>query len=244
MRVGVIQSSFIPWRGYFDFIAAVDLFVFHDDIQYTKGDWRNRNRIKTPNGTQWLTVPVSYRHVEQLICDTPIDYRTPWAAKHLRLWRENYRAAPYVDDAMALLDGLADDRDATISQLNIRLIQRICSYLGITTPTRLSGELNLSGSKTERLIDLLKKVDATIYLSGPSAEAYLDKEAFRRNGIALEYKSYDYPPYPQLWGEFDGALSVLDLIANCGPQARDFLHSRTADRMVGVASTMPVSKEI
>jgi hypothetical protein len=232
VRVGVIQSSFIPWRGYFDFIASVDLFVFHDDLQYTKGDWRNRNRIKTPQGTEWISVPVQYRHVAQLICETGIDYSMPWAEKHLRKWKTSYRKAAFLDDALDLLSGLAPAAQRTISQLNIELTRRICEYLGIATPTVLSSDLGLSGHKTERLIDLLRKTGATTYLSGPSADAYLDKEAFHRAGIGLEYKRYDYAPYPQLWGPFDGAVTVLDLIANCGPGARGHLRSRTPDEVV------------
>lgn len=229
MRVGVIQSSFIPWRGYFDFIASVDAFVFHDDIQYTKGDWRNRNKIKTPKGTEWLTVPVTYKNVAQLICETPIDYSVAWGRKHLGLWRANYQAAPYFNDVMKLLFDLECGKEATISQLNIKLIRRISEYLGISTPMMLSSELALEGTKTERLIDLLKKLNATTYLSGPSADVYLDKDAFSCNGIRLEYKSYDYEPYPQLWGPFEGAVTVLDLIANCGPQARNFIRSKSPD---------------
>lgn len=232
MRVGVIQSSFIPWRGYFDFIASVDVFVFHDDIQYTKGDWRNRNKIKTQKGTEWLTVPVSYKSVAQLICETSIDYSVAWGAKHLGLLRANYQAAPYFDDAMKLLSDLGSSKEATISQLNIKLIRRIAEYLDIATPMMLSSELALEGGKTERLIDLLKKLNATTYLSGPSADAYLDKEAFCRNEICLEYKSYDYEPYPQLWGPFEGAVTVLDLIANCGPEAKALIQSKTPNTVV------------
>lgn len=229
MRVGVIQSSFIPWRGYFDFIASVDIFVFHDDIQYTKGDWRNRNKIKTPKGTEWLTVPVSYKNVAQLICQTAVDYSAAWGKSHLGRWQAYYGATPYFDDAMALLFDLEGSREASISQLNIKLIRRIAGYLDISTPMILSADLAATGSKTGRLIDLLRKLNATTYLSGPSADAYLDKDAFRRHGIALEYKSYGYEPYPQLWGEFDGAVTVLDLIANCGPQSKGLIRSRTPD---------------
>jgi hypothetical protein len=232
VRVGVIQSSFIPWRGYFDFIASVDVFVFHDDIQYTKGDWRNRNKIKTPKGTEWLTVPVSYKNVSQLICDTPIDYSVAWGRKHLGLWRANYQAAPYFADAMELLADLDSSKETTISQLNIKLIRRIAKHLGINTPMMLSSELALTGGKTDRLIDLLKKLDATTYLSGPSADGYLDKEAFRQHGIGLEYKSYDYESYPQLWGAFEGAVTVLDLIANCGPGARQLVRSKSPDARI------------
>lgn len=230
MRVGVIQSSFIPWRGYFDFIASVDLFVFHDDLQYTKGDWRNRNRIKTPEGLIWLTVPVHYRSVSQLICETAIDESTDWRTKHLRQWQSHYRRAPFLADVLAILGDMCHDRTGlTISELNTHLTRTIAAYLNISTPMVMSGQFDPSGAKTDRLIDLLKKVGATSYLSGPSADAYLDKSAFSKAGIGLEYKSYDYEPYEQLWGSYDGAVTVLDLIANCGPDSMGYLRSRTPD---------------
>lgn len=232
MRVGVIQSSYIPWRGYFDFIASVDRFVFHEDIQYTKSDWRNRNRIKTPQGTEWLTVPVHYKKVAQLICETSIDHSTAWCQKHFRKVQETYRDAPYTNVVLDILASVQVDRPQTISTLNIELTKQICEYLGITTPLINSSKLSLVGTKTDRLIDILKKLQATTYLSGPSADGYLDKEAFRKNGIRLEYKSYDYGPYPQLWGAFEGAVTVLDLIANCGPDAKNHICSRTPDQVI------------
>ncbi len=232
MRVGVIQSSYIPWRGYFDFINSVDIFVFHDDIQYTKGDWRNRNKLKTRNGAEWLTVPVSYNNVSQLICNTEIDFSTNWSKKHIQKWNENYRRAPYIEDVNEILAPLGSSGLMTISQLNIELIKRICAYLDIYTPTVLSNELSLVGSKTPRLIDLLKKLKATSYLSGPSAETYLDKKFFFANEIQLEYKNYDYDPYPQLWGDFIGEVSVLDLIANCGLKSRDLIRSKSRNKII------------
>lgn len=233
MRVGVIQSSFIPWRGYFDFIASVDLFVFHDDIQYTKGDWRNRNRLKTPQGPAWLTVPVHYERVSQLICETPVAEATDWRTKHVRLWQANYRQAPHLDDVLRIMGDMERGRAGlTISQLDVALTRSICAYLGIGTRLAMSSDYALAGTKTDRLLDLLGKVGATTYLSGPSADAYLDKDAFRRAGMRLEYKSYDYEPYPQLWGDFDGALTVLDLIANCGADASRHIRSKTPDVVV------------
>lgn len=234
MRAGIIQSCYIPWRGYFDFIASVDVFVFHDDIQYTKGDWRNRNRIKTANGPVWLTVPVHYHTVSQRICDTLIDNQTTWKSKHVRLMREHYRHAPYTQDAIALLTRVLDDinSSATISALNIAFTRHICAYLGIGTKLLSSSELEPIGTKTERLLNILRKLNASAYLSGPSADSYLDKDAFRQANIQLEYKVYDYLPYPQLWGEFNGAMSVLDLIANCGPEAKFLLRSLTPNMVV------------
>lgn len=232
MKVGAIQSSFIPWRGYFDFIASVDTFVFLDDVQYSKNGWRNRNRIKTPQSSRWITVPVRHSSLTQLISETEIDDQNDWRQSHMRLWHEHYGVAPFDSDVLGLLGDMGRETVETISELNIALTKNIAEYLQIGTRTILSSELQLSGTKTDRLIDLIKKLNATTYLSGPSADAYLDKDAFRRNGIRLEYKSYDYDPYPQLWGPFEGAVTVMDLIANCGSDAKNHICSRTPDKVI------------
>ncbi|MEI8282106.1 MAG: WbqC family protein [Armatimonadota bacterium] len=232
MRVGIIQSSFIPWRGYFDFIAGVDHFVFLDDVQYTKQDWRNRNRIKTPKGAEWVAVPVQHKSLSQLIQDTYIDYRKNWQKTILSSLKYNYARASHIDDALGLALAIEGGEGETISELNIRLTKAICRYLGISTPVSLAGDLHLQSHKTDRLIEILQILQASVYISGPSADAYLDKEAFRRNGIRLEYKSYDYEPYPQQWGVFDGAVTVLDLIANCGPTSKRYLKSQSPNLVV------------
>ena len=232
MKVAAIQSSFIPWRGYFDFMASVDAFVFLDDVQYSKNGWRNRNRIKTPQGSRWMTVPVHHRSLAQLISDTKIDDQKDWRKSHMHLWHESYNTTLFYRDVLELLGDMGRETVGTISELNIALTRRIALYLQIGTRTLLSSELQVSGTKTDRLIDLLKKLNATTYLSGPSADAYLDKAAFHKNGIRLEYKSYDYGTYPQLWGPFEGAVTVLDLIANCGPEAKSHIRSRSPDQVI------------
>ena len=231
MRIGIIQSNYIPWRGYFDFIDEVDLFIFHDDLQYTKGDWRNRNRIRTSRGLLWLSVPVHHRDSRQLIRDTEIDYSSNWRKDHENQLRANYGHAPYLGDALEILAHAFTHRDRTISELNQRLIEAIATYLGIATPLRDFASYAITGQKTDRIIALCERAGASIYLSGPSAKSYLDEVALRRAGIALEYKSYDYAPYPQQGAGFEGAVTVLDLIANCGPQAADFLSSRTRNEV-------------
>ncbi|OAI07098.1 hypothetical protein A1332_09485 [Methylomonas methanica] len=181
---------------------------------------------------QWLTVPIRHERLDQLIDETWIDNSRAWTEKHFGSWKANYSKAPYFRDITELLSCLDCRQDQTISQLNIKLIRQICEYLNISTPMLLSRELSLIGSKTDRLIDLLKKLDATTYLSGPSADSYLDKQAFREHGIRLEYKSYEYLEYPQLWGDFEGAVTVLDLIANCGPDAKNYIQSQTPNKVV------------
>ena len=232
MKVGIIQSNYIPWRGYFDFIDDVDLFVIHDDLQYTKGDWRNRNQIKVLSGSSWLTVPVNYHKTSQLICNTLIEHSQKWQSAHIKKFFVNYSKSPYVHDALELLQEALDYLDPTISQLNIRLINLICAYLNITTPMVMSSNLDIFGTKTERIIQILKKVGASAYLSGPTAKAYLDEQLLRDNGFKLEYKTYDYDSYPQPHGEFIGNVTILDLIANVGLDARKLMKSKTPNQLI------------
>jgi hypothetical protein len=232
MRVGVIQSNYLPWRGYFDFIDDVDVFVVHDDLQFTKGDWRNRNRIKTPQGARWMTVPVHYRQTAQLICETEIDDSRPWRRDHRNLIAASLGKAPHVRDVLDIVEPELDARHRTISDLNVALMTSICRYLDVRTPLRMSTDFRLTKSRTERLIELLTAMGATTYVSGPSARNYLEEARFREAGIALEYKQYVYPPYPQPWGPFDGALSIIDTIAQCGPETRRVLKSRKASESV------------
>lgn len=231
MRVGIIQSAYIPWRGYFDFIDSVDLFVIYDDVQFSKGSWQNRNLIKTSDGRKWLTVPVksklSYRIDQVDIAKVAI----PWQDTHRRLLHEYLGPAPFFCDTLQIWEEGVSAHDLSISRLNIKLIKLTCAYLGITTPIVMSRDFAVTGTKTERLIRLLEKAGGTVYLSGPSAQVYLDESLFRQHGIGLEYKTYDYPSYPQLWGEFIGNVTVLDLLSNMGPSSRQYLKSRSPNRV-------------
>jgi hypothetical protein len=223
MKVGIIQSNFLPWRGYFDFIREVGLFILHDDLQYTKGDWRNRNKIKTPRGPEWITVPVRYRHTSQLIEETAIDNSKTWARGMLNRIRDSYRKAPHLEPYFSELSELLLEPAASISYLNLRLIKWVCSHLEIKTPIHFSHQYHPQGAKTERLIGILKQVGATTYLSGLAAQAYLQPELFEQAGICLEYKLYDYPEYEQLYPPFEPAVSVIDLLFMVGKDAGTYL---------------------
>tara|TARA_R110002072_G_scaffold302603_1_gene486629 strand:- start:83887 stop:84603 length:717 start_codon:yes stop_codon:yes gene_type:complete len=233
MRVGIIQSCYAPWRGYFDFIASVDLFLVLDDVAYSKGSWRNRNQIKTPRGLQWITVPVSVSSSEGSFPDIDevriADGPKLWRNTHRALLKESLGEAPRFQDAIDIWEAGCSDTSGRLSPLNVKLIRGICDYLGITTPIVNARDYPVTGSGTNRVIALLKRAGATCYLSGPAARDYLDEEQFSENSIRLEYKTYDYDPYPQLWGDFVGNVSVLDLIANLGPRASDHIRSKTPD---------------
>ncbi len=232
MKVAIIQSNYLPWRGYFDIIDDVDLFIYYDDVQYTKNDWRNRNKIKTSNGTMWLTVTVNHASLKQKICDTQIKYESLWHQNHIQQVHNWYQKAPYYSQYIDELCELLNLEYRTISELNRSLCEWIMRKLSIDTQTICATELHPTGRRTERVLSLLKEVSATSYLSGPAAKSYIDNSLFNENGIGLEYKNYDYPVYRQLYGTFEPAVSILDLLFNTGPNAREFLKSRTPNQVV------------
>jgi WbqC-like protein family len=229
-RVAIVQSCYIPWKGYFDLINLVDEFVLYDDRQYTKRDWRNRNRIKTPQGSQWLTIPVEVKgRYEQRIDETRIS-DPGWADQHWKTLTHNYGSAPFFDDHRQQLESLYEGAgEERLSVVNRTFLEELCGILGIATPLSWSTDYEAEGTKTERLVSLCRAAGATTYLSGPSAREYMDESLFAEAGIALEYMDYSgYPEYPQLHPPFDHAVTVLDLILNTGPEAPRFMKSFAA----------------
>lgn len=217
-KVAILQSNYIPWKGYFDMIAAVDEFILYDDMQYTRRDWRNRNQIKTPQGQQWITIPVKVKgKYFQTIRETEIDGKD-WADKHWRTIENNYRRAPHFDEISAIFQPLYESCKHThLSPLNRELIETVCAYLGIATKISNSWDYNLSDGKTERLADLCSQAGGTEYISGPAAKNYIKEQVFIDRRIKLTWFDYaNYPEYPQLWGEFVHGVSMLDLLFSCG----------------------------
>jgi hypothetical protein len=231
-RVAIVQSNYIPWKGYFDLIAHVDEFILYDEVQYTRRDWRNRNKIKTPQGLQWLTVPVQVKgRYTQPICQTAID-GADWAGKHWRTLRSNYARAAHFDDTAAWLAPLyeAAGQDRLLSAMNRRFIEAVCARLGITTKISDSRYYAVEGDASEYLCRLTMAAGGDCYVSGPAARAYLREDVFAGNGVALCWFDYSgFAEYPQLWGGFEHGVSILDLMFNCGPDAPDYLrHARRA----------------
>jgi hypothetical protein len=228
MKVGMIQSNFLPWRGYFDFIDDVDVFVIYDDVQYTRHDWRNRNRVKTVHGLKWITVPVRFhRRDEVLIRDVAIDYSQPWSRKHLKTVSIAYAKAEFMGRYYPKFSEILSAGHRRLADLNVALIKWIMGEFDIAVPLRYSWEFNPRGRKTDRIVDILEKLNADSYLLGPLGKNYVEEEKFANAHIALEYKAYDYAEYPQLHGPFESQVSVIDLLFNCGPDARKYLKSRS-----------------
>jgi hypothetical protein len=225
MKVVINQSNYLPWKGYFDLIHDADLFIFHDDLQYTKNDWRNRNKIKTPHGLEWLTIPVGtdeHRLINQVVL--PAD--RIWASKHWRLLQAHYLNAPYFAHYKSFFREIYEGRNWTLlSELNQFLITTIAhEFLGITTKFSDATQFNLTSRKQDRVLDLLKAVNATTYISGPAAKNYLEPEPLQAEGIKLVWKNYSgYPEYPQFHPPFVHAVSIVDLLFHTGPAAADHI---------------------
>jgi hypothetical protein len=225
-RVAVVQSNYIPWKGYFDLVRRVDEFVLYDDVQYTRRDWRNRNRIKTPHGVQWLTIPVQVKgRYLQKIKDTVVS-GDDWRREHWDTLTHCYGRAPFfrafADQFGALYLG---SREKYLSEINRAWLSALCGTLGIRT--RLSWSMDYAVAAedpTERLLEVCRRAGAAEYLSGPAARAYLDEGAFGRAGVRVAWMDYSgYPEYPQLYPPFDHRVSVLDLLFMTGPDAPAYL---------------------
>lgn len=206
-------------------IAAVDEFILYDDMQYTRRDWRNRNQIKTPQGAQWLTVPVLVKgKYHQRIRDTEID-GAEWAAAHWKALVQNYKRTPHFESIAAWLEPIYVEESFThISGLNRRLIEQVCVYLGINTQITNSWDYALAEGKTERLAELCRQAGGTEYISGPAAKDYVEEQVFSDLNIKLTWFDYaGYAEYPQQWGDFFHGVTILDLLFNCGPDAHQFM---------------------
>jgi hypothetical protein len=226
-RVAISQSNYIPWKGYFDLINSVDELILFDNMQYTRRDWRNRNRIKTPQGPSWLTIPVESKgKYLQSIFETMVS-DTSWAQRHWKTIRQFYAKAPYFTEYCDILEDLyLGCRDVSLSLINYRFLKAICQLLGVTTKLTWSMNYRIADGKTERLVDLCKQAGAKCYISGPAAKDYINPELFAKEGIELRYMDYGgYPEYHQLYPPFVHEVSVIDLLLNEGPASPRFMTS-------------------
>lgn len=229
-RVAIVQSCYIPWKGFFDLVNSVDHFLLYDDAEYSKNSWRNRNRIKSAQGTQWLTIPVAYsgrshQRIDEMRVSDP-----RWREKHWKSLRQSYARAPHFDRYAPELERLYLDSDEErLSLVNRAFIEHVCGLLGIETELAWTSELEVEGTSTERVVALCRAVGADVYLSGPTARDYLDPALFEQAGIELEWMDYGgYPEYPQPYPPFEHAVTVLDLLFSVGPEAAGYMKSFAA----------------
>jgi hypothetical protein len=220
MRIGILQPGYLPWLGFFEQIYKSDVFVIYDDVQYDKHGWRNRNRIKTANGIQWLTVPVLSSGMNQpLVRDTRINNSTNWRKKHLASITANYSRALYFNEYINLFQEVLNREWDYLFDLDMTFIELLCRALGIKRKVVCSSELDVSGDKVTRLINICKHFGADVFYEGQAGKAYLDEELFKSEGIIIEYQDYQHPTYQQLYGDFEPYLSVIDLLFNEGPDS-------------------------
>ena len=225
-RIAILQSNYIPWKGYFDMINSVDEFILYDTVQFTKNDWRNRNKIKTSQGPAWLTIPVRH-NFGQLIQDVQFS-DSRWAQNHWRTIAQQYSKAAHFAQYKPIFEQLyaSAAQEQYLSVLNHRFIVEICGILGITTRITWSKDYEMVDGQTERLLHLCHQTGAGEYISGPAAKDYMQEELFRDAGIKLTYMDYSgYPEYKQLHPPFEHAVSILDLIFNAGQDAPKYMKS-------------------
>jgi hypothetical protein len=225
MRIAVIQSCYIPWKGFFDLIGRCDEYVIYDGVQYVKRHWHNRNRIKTANGLEWLTIPVVTKgRFEQPIDQVEIE--KPWAEKHWRALELAYKRAPFFEPFAPTVKNWYEraDSEVRLTDVNDIFLRGIAGLLGLGTRIVRHNDYPAEGAKTERLLAIARAAGADRYLSGPSAREYLDESLFTAAGITPEWMSYQgYREYPQLHGGFEHAVTALDLLFNTGPDAPRYL---------------------
>ena len=209
--LAIHQPAYLPWLGYFDRIAQVDLFVFLDTVQFEKNSFINRNRIKTPQGVQWLTIPVSSRgHLSSDLRETRIDNSRDWRADHLKALALNYRRTPHFAMRFARLEHLYAEPEEWLSAWCWRQLRFWLDELQIPTPVLRASDLDLRQRKSALVLEICQRLGARHYVSGSLGRDYLDEASFTSAGIAVEYQAFVPRPYPQLWGEFSPGLGVVD----------------------------------
>ena len=218
--IAILQPGYVPWLGFFDQMLRSDIFVIYDDVQFDKHGWRNRNRIKSANGVQWLTVPVLHRgRSAQLIPDVEINNTVPWGRKQLATIRQCYAKAPFLDQYWGEIEEVLSHPWTHLIDLDQAFVDRMCSWLGVRGELVRSSELEVDGDRSERLVKICRALGASHYLTGDAARSYLDPREFEQNGIRVEFQNYQHPSYPQLHGDFVPYLSALDLLLNCGDES-------------------------
>lgn len=215
MKVGVWQSNYLPWKGYFDYINDVDVFCWYDEVEYTKNNWRNRNRIFGNNGLFWITIPVDRKYNSKKISEVPINNKKILNS-HFKSIQQNYSKAPYKNTILNLLyPFLVEDPPDTLSELNHTLVENICKYAGIATKFVNSKNYILKDTRLDRLTYLLQQLNATTYLSGLNAKNYItgNESEFDKIGCKLEWKNYGpYLKYERSGNDYDDYVSIIDLL--------------------------------
>lgn len=222
----ITQSNYIPWKGYFSYMRKATHFVVYDDMQYTKRDWRNRNKLITPQGIKWLSIPIDVKgKFNQKINEAKVA-DINWGSDHWNFIETNYRNAPYFEKYVETFKPLyLNPPSEYLSDINLAFIKEILKLLSIDIKIIKSSEFRLVGDKTEKLVNICKELGAVEYYTGPAAKEYMDEAKFIENNIKVEYYSLEgYPIYKQTYGEFDHYVSILDMFFNLGDETNKYFN--------------------
>lgn len=229
-RAVILQPGYLPWLGFFEQMSRADVFVYLDDVQYTKNDWRNRNRIKTKDGTQWLTVPVSFQFGQRIL-DVPINHASPWARRQVQALHSWYQRAPFFERYIAELTSILNRRHALLVDLDIELTTWLQAQLGLSVPVQRSSSLRIASTDRQmRLIEICRTLGCDAFYEGRAGMNYMDTALFQSHGVTVEFQDYAHPHYRQLWTREQGFishLSIVDLLFNHGPDSLIILTGRT-----------------
>jgi len=223
--IGILQPGYLPWLGFFEQMYKTDVFVIYDDVQYDKEGWRNRNRIKTANGVQWLTIPVNVKFEQHpLVCEVKIDNTANWRKKHLYSISQNYSKARFFKKYISIFEEAYSKEWEFLIDINMILTLKLAECLGLGSKKMVrSSSLGIEGDRIGRLVKICKYFDGNVFYEGISGKNYLDEEYFGQQGIQIEYQDYKHPVYQQLYGDFIPYLSVVDLLFNCGDKSLSIL---------------------
>ena len=226
-RIVISQPMFFPWVGIFEQLRLADLFIHYDDVQLSQGrSFSSRVQIKSHNGIQWLTIPI-IREKNQIIKDVLIDESQDWRSRHLKTLVLNYGKARFSDEMLALANDIYSFKTKYLSEFNIFAIEKVANFFGLSKKFAISSEYKTKTHGSEKILEILLLVKGTTYITGHGARNYLNHELFENNGIKVEYMDYQRTPYPQLHGEFDPHVSILDLIASVGREGIEYINSST-----------------
>jgi len=234
MKIAIHQPLFIPWLGYFDKINKAAIFVFLDHVQYSKGGWINRNKIKMANSEILLTIPVIKKELNTPINAIQIDYNNKsWIRKHLNTIKYSYKKTPYFEEIYPILENSYLKNQEYLSNFNEELIGKLCSYIGINTPIVRSSQLNVSGNKSQLLLNICKECNADTYIIGMGGNNdYMDYELFKHNNIKIQHQNFHHPIYPQIGKNFIPNLSIIDLLFNMGKDSLEILESNNKKEII------------
>lgn len=225
----ISQPMFFPWIGIFEQVRLANIYVHYDDVQIPQGrSFVTRVQLKAPQGIVWLTVPVVHQG-KQLIRDVRIDDTQPWRSRQLKTLQHLYAKAPFATEMLQIADEVLSNKSPFLSELNRHAIELISGYFGLQCEFKLSSDFSTASSSTLKLLETVRLLHGDIYVTGHGARNYMDHEMFEREGVRVEYMNYERAPYPQLHGDFNPHVSILDLIANTGKEGRRYIRSKSVD---------------